>query len=130
MNRNSIKIILLTIGNNILFSWLILPFLIPPFQAYKLRQLFEVALWQGISMIGWPVALVGLVASFLFKGGSSDPGSILIYLFYPVIFLLLIISLRANKLRWELLIPLNVLLTLTFLFLWIQVINGYEFMLG
>ena len=115
---------------NILLSWMVLPFAVPPFQGYTLAQLGEVVLWQVFGTIGWPFVLVGAVFSIPFGGAAVDPGSLLLVLMYPaMLFLLVRIGASTVPRRWEL--PLvHLLLTLSFTAVWYRVLNGYDFMVG
>lgn len=115
---------------NLLLSWIVLPFVIPPFGLYSLRDLGEVLLWQGIAMIGWPLALFGGIVSFLFQPGSAGLGALLVLLIYPAMLVLLILVLSSKPLRPWALVLFHVVLTLSFAAVWYQVLNGYDFQVG
>ena len=124
----------LTIGGsliiNILLSWMILPFAIPPFQGYSAPDLFEVLLWQVISSVGWPFAILGGLFSQIFTRGHANLLPLLLTLVYPVMLLLFgrtVISKFPQ--RWELPL-LHLLLTFSFAVIWYFVLNGYDFMTG
>ena len=110
-----------------LLSWTLLPFVIPPFRMYSPLELIEVLFWQGVGLIGWPLALLGGFLSLLLQPQSTDLGTLLFILIYPAIWILLILVLRAK--RWAL-IGLCLLLILSFAAVWYQVLNGYDFMVG
>jgi hypothetical protein len=83
----------LTIGGslivNILLSWMILPFAVPPFQGYSAPDLFEVLLWQVIASVGWLFAILGGLLSLIFTRGHANLLPLLLTLVYPVMLLLL-----------------------------------------
>jgi hypothetical protein len=110
-----------------LLSWTLLPFVIPPFRMYSPLELMEVLFWQGVGLIGWPLALFGGFLSLILQPQSTDLGTLLFILIYPAIWILLILVLRAK--RWAL-IGLYLLLILSFAAVWYQVLNGYDFMVG
>jgi hypothetical protein len=117
------------IAVNILFSWMILPFLIPPFQLYSPAQLIEVLFWQGAGTVGWPLALAGGFLSFLLQGSLDGLENLLIVLVYPALLILFIRVWRAKVGWWEIVL-LHALVTLSFAAVWYQVLNGYDFMVG
>jgi len=82
---------------NLLLSLTILPFAIPPFQAYTLRDLLEVLLWQGIAVVGWPMAICGGAASMVLQPMSTDMGVLLWVTIYPAMLLLVILVLRSKR---------------------------------
>jgi hypothetical protein len=110
-----------------LLSWTLLPFVIPPFRMYSPLELIEVLFWQGVWLIGWPLALFGGFLSLLLQPQSTDLGTLLFTLIYPAIWILFIHALRAK--RWAP-IGLCLLLILSFAAVWYQVLNGYDFMVG
>ena len=90
MERRRQLIVAGSLSLNVLLSWTILPFAIPPFQGYSRMELFEVLLWQGIGIVGWPLGILGALLSLSFGQGAADFGSILLMLMYPVVLFLLI----------------------------------------
>lgn len=124
------RTILLSLVITILFSWIILPFFIPPFRAYSIHELVEVIFWQVIGLVGWPLALPGMTLTFLLDGELRDLGNIFLLLIYPGMLLLLIrvILFKPNR-RWEVFL-LYALLTISFAAVWYRVLNGYVFMEG
>jgi hypothetical protein len=124
------KTIGVSIVINLLLSWTILPLVIPPFGLYSLRDLIEVLLWQGIGMVGWPIALLGGFFSLLLQPKSTDLGSVLLLLNYPTMLFLLLFILISKRLKWWALILLHTLLTFSYAVIWHQVLNGYDFMRG
>lgn len=115
---------------NLLLSWLILPLVIPPSGIYSLRELIEVALWQGMGTVGWPLAVFGGCSSFLLQPTSTDLGALLFMLLYPTMVCLLVLILRSKRPKRWALILLHVALTSSFAAVWYHVLNGYDFMLG
>jgi hypothetical protein len=73
---------------NVLLSWLILPFVIPPFQGFSPTDLLEVLLWQVSAAIGWPFAILGGLLSQIFTRGYDNLLHLLFMLVYPVMLLL------------------------------------------
>ncbi|MDO9087565.1 MAG: hypothetical protein Q7U53_15260 [Anaerolineaceae bacterium] len=115
---------------NFLISWTILPLAVPPFGIYSLNNLLEVILWQGIATIGWPFAILGGFANLFLQGNVSSLVTLLIVLIYPGMILLLIFVLFSKRSRRWMLIFLHILLTISFVAIWYQVLNGYDFMIG
>ena len=115
---------------NILLSWAILPFAIPPFQGYSPRDLLDVLLWQVIAAIGWPFAILGGLLSQIFTRGHANLLPLLLTLVYPVMLLLLgrVVFSKSHQ-RWELPL-LHLLLAFSFAVIWYYVLNGYDFMPG
>ncbi|MFZ5880515.1 MAG: hypothetical protein ACOY0R_14195 [Chloroflexota bacterium] len=120
----------LSLAVNILLSWTLLPFLLPPFQGYSLSQLFEVLLWQGMGMIGWPFALLGGLLSLAAGGSLSTAASLLFMLVYPLILGLVILIAISKKPRRIAFVLLHVCVALSFAVMWASVLNGYDFMTG
>jgi hypothetical protein len=129
MKRQHILNISLSLAINILLSWTLLPFVIPPFEGYSLSKFLEVLFWQAISAIGWPFALLGIILSLPF-GAELSSTSALFILMYPIIQILLISSIVSKKPRRMELILLHLFVTLSFAVVWYYVLNGYNFMLG
>ena len=115
---------------NLLLSWTILPFLIPPFGAYSPGDLIEVLLWQGMGIVGWPLALFGGVLSLVMQPQSTDLGSLLLLLVYPAIGLLLVLVLIPKRPNGWAVIALHTLLALSFAAVWHGVLGGSDFMVG
>jgi hypothetical protein len=115
---------------NFLLSWTILPLVIPPYRIYEFSELMEVLLWQGMGMVGWPLAILGGLASLILQGNVSDLVGLLLVLMYPIMFLLRIIILFLNHSKKWVLILLHLLITFSFAVIWYQVLNGYDFMIG
>jgi hypothetical protein len=115
---------------NLLLSWTILPFLISPFRAYPPGDLIEVLLWQGMGIVGWPLALIGGVLSLVIQPQSTDLGSLLLLLIYPAMLVLLILVLIPKRPKWWAVVVLHMLLALSFAAVWHGVRTGYEFMGG
>ena len=124
------KLIVAALIVNFLLSWTILPLAVPPYRIYSFRELMEVLLWQGIAVVGWPLAILGGFASLILQGNVSDLVALLIVLIYPTMLLLLIFVLFSKRSKRWMLILLQILLTFTFSAIWYQVLNGYDFMIG
>ena len=129
MKRQNILHISLSLVINIILSWTLLPFVIPPFEGYSLSRFLEVLLWQTISTVGWPFAVLGIVLSLPF-GGKLSSASVLFILMYPIIQILLIRSMISKKPRRIELIILHFFVTFSFAVVWYYVLNGYDFMVG
>jgi len=115
---------------NFLTSWIVVPFLIPPFRIYTPGELLEALFWQVLWIVGWPIGILGVGANLLFNGNLTDLGSIASMLIYPGILLLFIRAfLRKRARSWEFIL-LQVFITLSFTAVWRQVLNGYDFMAG
>jgi hypothetical protein len=130
MERRRLLMVVIPLAINVLISWMVLPFAIPPFGGYSLRQLLDIALWQGIGTVGWPLVLLGWLLSLPFGQVTPRLGSLLLTLMYPAMLVLLVRALTTKILRrWELAL-LHILLALSFALLWYQVLAGYDFMVG
>lgn len=130
MQRQRILHISLSLAVNILLSWTLLPFVIPPFGCYSLFQLLEVLLWQGIGAVGWPLALLGIVLSVPFGAKLTSAYSLILMLMYPAIQFLLIHSAISRTPRRVELILMHLFVAFSFAVVWYYVLNGYDFMLG
>lgn len=120
----------LSIAVNGLLSWTLLPLVLPPFRLYSGRELGEVLLWQGMGLAGWPLGLVGGLANLLLHRAGSDLVSLLLLAMYPVMILLLTLSLFPKRPKWWVLAVLHLVLTGAFAAVWHKVLNGYDFMRG
>lgn len=120
----------ISIAVNFLVSWTLLPLALPPFHGYSPRNLIEVLLWQGMGIVGWPLGLVGGLASFRLYRAGADLVSLLLLSMYPVMFLLLIFSLFPKRPKWWVLAVLHIILAGSFAVVWYKVLNGYDFMKG
>jgi hypothetical protein len=130
MQRQRLFRIGLSLIVNVLLSWILLPLVIPPFGKYSLSNLFEVLLWQGIGMVGWPFALIGILLSLVSGSSISDSASLTFLLLYPIIQFLLIHIVISKPSRHIELILLHVCIMLSFIAVWYPVRNGYDFMVG
>ena len=111
-------------------SWMVLPMVIPPYGTYSFSELLEVLMWQGIGMVGWPIALLFGIVNTLLQRSLADLGTLLLVLIYPGMLYLLIRAWRVKRLRrWELVL-LNILIICSFAAVWYRVLNGYDFMAG
>jgi hypothetical protein len=115
---------------NLLLSWTILPFLIHPFRAYPPGDLIEVLLWQGMGIVGWPLALFGGILSLVMQPQSTDLGALLLLLVYPALWLLLVLVLIPKRPNGWAVIALHMLLALSFAAVWHGVLGGSDFMGG
>jgi hypothetical protein len=125
-----LRVVGLSLLANILFSLTVLPLALPPFQGYALSDLGGVLLWQGIGLIGWPIALAGVLLSIPFGARPAGAGPLLLMLLYPaVLFLLLRMAILRRARPWEVVL-LNLLVTVSFAAVWYRVLHGYDFMVG
>jgi hypothetical protein len=123
-------VVVISIAINFLFSWLLLPFVIPPFRLYSMRELGEALLWQGMGAVGWPLGLVGGLANLLLHRKLADFGNLLLLSIYPIMLLLLILALFPKRPRCWALVLLHIFLAGSFAAIWHKVLNGYDFMKG
>jgi hypothetical protein len=128
--NSKLKFLVPSLLVNFLISWTILPLAVTPFGFYSLNNLMEVLLWQGIATIGWPFAILGGFANLFQLGNVSSLASLLIVLIYPTMLLVLIFFLFSKRNKKRILILLHILLTLSYVAIWYQVLNGYDFMIG
>ena len=120
----------ISLAINFLLSWTLLPFVLPPSRFYSLRELFEVLLWQGMGVVGWPLGLVGGLANCLLRRAGTDLVSLLLLSMYPAMILLLMLSLFPKRPQRWVLALLHIVLTSSFAVVWYKVLNGYDFMRG
>lgn len=128
--NSKLKFLVASLLVNFLISWTILSLAVPPFGFYSLNNLVEVLLWQSIAMIGWPFAILGVFSNLFQLSNMSNLASLLIVLIYPTMLLLLIFFLFSKRNKRWMVILIHILLTLTFVAIWYQVLNGYDFMIG
>lgn len=128
--NSKIKILGASLLVNFLISWTILPLAVPPFGFYSFNNLMEVLLWQGIATIGWPIAILGVYASLILQANLSSLATLLIVVIYPSMLFLVIFILFSKYSRLWMRILLHILLTISFVAIWYQVLNGYDFMVG
>lgn len=129
MHRQVLIRLCLSLPLNILLCCLLLPYVIPPFPGFSLSVMLEVLLWQMISAVGWPLALIGLAISLPF-GARTSAASLLPLFIYPVIEFLFIRSLLSKTSRHIDFILLHIFVILSFILMWYAVLNGYDFMPG
>ena len=130
MQRQRLLHLSLLLAVNILLSWTVLPFLLPPFHGYSPSQLFEVLLWQSMGSVGWPFALLGVVLSLAFGAKLTSAASLGLTFMYPVIqFLFIHSAISRTPRRWELIL-LHMFVTFSFASVWYFVRTGYDFMSG
>jgi hypothetical protein len=129
MKNQHLPRIILPLLMNALLSWSLIPYVIPAFEGYSVTQLFEVLLWQSMYMVGWPIAILGVILSYPFYTESVEASAFFI-LMYPVIQILLVVSIFSKAPRRGVLILLHVLIPLSFAVLWYYVHHGYDFMPG
>lgn len=115
---------------NILLSWTLLPFVIPPFGGYSLSALLEVLLWQCIGMVGWPIALLGMAVSLPFGAEFISVIPLLFVFVYPAILFFLIRSVISKTIRRVDFILLHICVFFSFVIVWYSVLHGYDFMVG
>ena len=126
----SLRIAAASVLVNILLCLTVLPFALPPFQGYALSDLGGVLLWQASAVIGWPIALAGVLLSVPFGARTAGIGTLLLVLLYPAAaFLLLRMAIRRRARPWEI-VALNLLVTVSFAAVWYRVLHGYDFMVG
>lgn len=130
MQRQTLLQLSLSLAANILLCCTLVPFVIPPFGGYSFPMLLEVLLWQGIGMVGWPFALLGMALSIPFSAKLTSTASFLLILLYPAIQFLLIRSVISKALHRLNFILLHVFVTFSFVIVWYFVLNGYDFMAG
>ena len=118
MQRQSLFHISLFLTANILLCCTLMPFVIPPFDGYSFSTLFEVLLWQGIGMVGWPFVLLGMALCIPFGAKLTSVASFLFILLYPAIQFLLIRSVISKTQRRIDFILLHIFITFSFVVEW------------
>jgi hypothetical protein len=130
MDRRQLLLVVLSLALNGLISWTLLPLAMPPFGIYTCSELGDTLLWQGMGLVGWPLALLGMILSLPFGAHLPDVSTLLFVLAYPVMLALALRVLTARPFRlWPLLL-LHLVLALSFAAVWWRVLNGYDFMVG
>jgi len=130
LQRNTLRTINVSIIINSALSWTVLPLLIPPFRFYTLGELLEALFWQGVGMVGWPLALLFGLVNTLIERSLPDLGTMILVLIYPAVLYLLIHLWRQKRLNRAELILLHLFITVSFAAVWYKVLNGYDFMAG
>ncbi|MCX6083179.1 MAG: hypothetical protein NTW32_26935 [Chloroflexi bacterium] len=130
MQRQPLFHLSLSLAVNILLCCTLVPFVVPPFEGYSFSTLLEVLLWQGIGMVGWPLALFGMALSIPFGAKLTSVASFLFIILYPTIQFLLIRSVISKALHRLDFILLHVFVIFSFVIVWYYVLNGYDFMAG
>jgi hypothetical protein len=130
METRRLRLIGIPLAINVILSWMVLPIAIPPFAGYSLRELVDVALWQGIGTVGWPIAILGWLLSSPFGQEAHRLGALLLTLIYPGMLILLLRALTARVLRRCELALLHILVAFSFALVWQQVLTGMDFMVG
>jgi hypothetical protein len=126
-----LRLIGIPLAINVILSWMVLPIAIPSFAGYSLRELVDVALWQGIGTVGWPLAILGWLLSSPFgQEAHRLGGSLLLTLMYPGMLILLLRALTARVLRRCELALLHMLVAFSFALVWQQILTGLDFMVG
>jgi len=127
---NALKLSL-TLIPNFIFSWIVLLFLLFPGLAWGVPKVFEVLFWQAIGFVGWPMALFGALASFLLQPDLTALRPLMALLAYPLLIVLAVVVVRGGSAkRWWALALFHLLLAVSFVAVWYQVLTGYEFMVG
>lgn len=114
---------------NLLVSLLVAPLLIPPFRSYSISELAEVLFWQVVGLIGWPLGILGWLSNMIAGGDPGTTEGLLLFM-YPVMLFLLLFTLLSRKHRRWALIPLHLVVAVSFAVVWYKVLNGYDFMRG
>ena len=130
MRRQHLFHIIIPLVVNILLSWTLLPFVIPPFGGYSLSALFEVLLWQCIGMVAWPITLLGIAVSLPFGAELTRVVPLLFVFLYPAILFFLIRTMISKTIRRVDFILLHLCVFFSFVIVWYSVLHGYDFMVG
>jgi hypothetical protein len=115
---------------NILFSFLVLPLLIQPDPPYTHLEFLETLLWQGLSLIAWPIALPLGVAIPLVSGSLPPLKEILSLSLYPLIEFSLLLTLILKRYKWIPFLISHILFLTSMAITWKAVLRGYNFMVG
>ena len=126
----TLKTIWISLALNILLCCTLLPLALEPDQIFTLQDLLEVILWQGLALVGWPLAIVMGVLQFIRQGIFMDTRSFLSLMIYPVGLVLLALTIFLKRGKFFSLVIFHLLLILSFVVTWYSVRSGYDFMLG
>lgn len=129
-NNPTLKAIWISLALNVLLCCTLLPLALQPDQVFTLQDLLEVILWQGMALVGWPMALVMGFVQLISQGIIMDTRSLLSLLVYPTGLVLLALTIFLKRGKMISLILLHLLIILSFVVTWYSVRNGYDFMLG
>ena len=131
LSKNStLKTIWISLALNILLCCTLLPLALEPDQIFTLQDLLEVILWQGMALVGWPLAIVMGVLQFIRQGIFMDTRSFLSLMIYPAGLVLLALTIFLKQGKFFSLVILHLLIILSFVVTWYSVRSGYDFMLG
>jgi len=130
MDRKHLLIVAMSITLNGLISWTLLPLVMPSSRTCGCSELGETLLWQGMGLVGWPLAVLGTILAVPIGAHLPSLGSFLIVLAYPAMPALAIRVLTARPFRLLPLVLLHLVLALSFAAVWWHVLNGYNFMVG
>ena len=126
MQRQTLTRLGLSLALNILLCSMLLPLVF----STSLAGMLEVLLWQGIGLVGWPFAFLGMALNLLFGGDFPDLVPFLLTLLYPAIeFLIVRIAISQSPRRLEFVL-LHVFVVVSFVGMGTYVFNGYDFMVG
>jgi hypothetical protein len=118
------------VGVNVLLSWGVLPLLLTSTRAATRGDFAEVAMWQTVGMVAWPLAILGGVLSLVFQQATTKLWPLLFVLVYPTMLFLFVYLLRSKRQAYWAVIALHLLITASFAAVWYRVLNGYDFMVG
>lgn len=130
MKRLSLFRLGLSLAANVLLCCTLLPFILPPFEGPSFSELLEVLLWQSIGMVGWPLAILGLILSLASGSGRASTAPLVLMLLYPAIQFLSLRSIMTKTPHRLDVILLHIFVILSFVVMWYYVLNGYDFMTG
>lgn len=130
MDRRRLLILSGSLCINAIFSLVVLPFAIPPFTGYSPWHLLDVLFWQLTAALGWPLVILGGFLALLIPQLSAHLSPIFLALVYPIMLILLVRGVFSRRFnRWEFIL-LHFLFAASFVSIWYQVLNGYDFMVG
>ena len=124
------KLIWISLAANLFFCVTILPLVLHPGLVLSGRQLIDTLFWQGISFIGWPLAMVGSSLNYLYNGYMPDLRTTLSISIYPFIWLAVFLLIFLKRKKWIPLLLTHILVLISFIITWNAVLKGYNFMVG
>lgn len=124
------KMIWISLLINVLICWFLLPYVLQPSPIITTIKLLEIIFWHGLGLISWPVVLIMALVNLLFSSTLPQLRDLFIVILFPIIEINLLLLFISKKNKWIPLILVHIFLLTSYIFLWLGVMKGYNFMVG